>query len=259
MPAIEADKTEGAAGATVGEVRTVTLPVTGMTCAACQSHVERALRETAGVRAAQVNLLTNSARVTFDSALSKPEELIAAVREAGYDAVLPVEAGAAAEGPDAEDRASDEGPLRARAFYTLSAGALVLLLMNAHQWLALAMPVLWSVSPLELDYAALAVTLAGMIWGGGIIYRQAWTATVHGSTNMNTLVALGTGAAFAYSVTATVAPDLFVRYGLQPDVYYDAVLLILGFLLLGRWLDARAKRRTLDALREFANLQPRSA
>jgi len=98
-----------------------------------------------------------------------------------------------------------------------------------------------------------------MIWGGGIIYCQAWIAAIHRSTNMNTLVALGTGAALAYSVAATTIPGVFRRHGLHPDVYYDAVLLIIGFLLLGRWLDARAKRRTLDALHEFMKLQPQFA
>ncbi|HEY6445905.1 MAG TPA: heavy metal translocating P-type ATPase [Acidobacteriaceae bacterium] len=237
-----------------GPVRTVTLPVTGMSCAACQSHVERALRSTAGVREASVNLLTHSARVSFDAASARPEDLIASIREAGYDAGLPAEPGS-----PAPDRAADEGPLRARALFTLADGLFVLLLMNAHAWFAPALPVLFQISPLALNYAMLAVTLAGMVWGGGIIYRQAWIAATHGGTNMNTLVALGTGAAFAYSLAATVAPELFLRNGLQPDVYYDAVLLILGFLLLGRWLDARAKRRTLDALHEFAQLQPSSA
>ncbi|HEX4007686.1 MAG TPA: heavy metal translocating P-type ATPase [Acidobacteriaceae bacterium] len=254
MSATEIDRAEKAAGSGAEAMRTVTLPVTGMTCAACQSHVERALRETAGVREASVNLLTNSARVSFDTSLAKPENLIASVRDAGYDAELPAETG-----EPAGDQAADEGPLRARAFYTLAAGVLVVLLMNAHQWVAFVAPILWRVPPLALDFTMLAVTLAGMVWGGGIIYRQAWSAAVHRSTNMNTLVALGTGAAFAYSVVATVAPQVFVRNGLQPDVYYDAVLLILGFLLLGRWLDARAKRRTLDALHAFAALQPRWA
>jgi Cu+-exporting ATPase len=225
-----------------------------MTCAACQSHVEHALRSTAGVREASVNLLTNSARVTFDPALTQPQDLIASVRESGYDAALPAEPGAAAT-----DTAADEGSLRAKAFFTLAAGLFVMLLMGAHQWLAPAAPILFRISPLVLEYVMLAVTLAGMIWGGGIIYRAAWNAAVHRGTNMNTLVALGTGAALAWSVTATLAPSLFTRYGLKPDVYYDAVLLILGFLLLGRWLDARAKRRTLDALHEFMKLQPHSA
>ena len=232
----------------------LTLSVIGMTCAACQSHVERALRSTAGVRDASVNLLANSARVSFNPAVAKLEDLIASVREAGYDATLPNDSAAAAD-----ETAADEGLLRAKALFTLSGGILVLLLMNAQHWLAPISPVLFAVSPRTLQYVMLAITLAGMIWGGGIVYRQAWIAAIHRATNMNTLVALGTGAALAYSLAATTMPGVFHRHGLHPDVYYDAVLLILGFLLLGRWLDARAKRRTLDALHAFMKLQPQSA
>lgn len=243
MPATETVRQEKRP-AVSAKTRTVTLPVIGMSCAACQGHVERALRGTTGVREATVNLLNNSARVTFDAGLSKPEDLIASVREAGYDAAMPVEAGA-----QAPDTAADERPLRMKAIFTLAGGVLVLATMQGHAWFA----------PAPMNYAMLVISLVGMVWGGGIIYRQAWTAAIHRSTNMNTLVALGTGAAFLYSVTATVAPSVFTRFGLHPDVYYDAVLLILGFLLLGRWLDARAKRRTLDALQEFMKLQPSSA
>ena len=254
MPAIDVERGEKSASTSEPVLRTVNLPVIGMSCAACQSHVERALRETAGVQEATVNLLANSARVRFNPAVSEPADLIAAVRKAGYDATLPAAAGASAP-----DTAADEGPLRLRALLTLVGGVLVLLLMNAHRWFAPAAPVLFGTSQRTLEYLMLAITLVGMVWGGGIIYRQAWTATIHRSTNMNTLVALGTGAAFAWSLAATLMPGLFRRHGLQPDVYYDAVLLILAFLLLGRWLDARAKRRTLDALHAFARLQPQSA
>jgi P-type Cu+ transporter len=236
------------------EPRTITLAIAGMACVSCQSHVERALRGTAGVLDATVNLMTNQARVTFDPAQARAEDLTAAVREAGYNAEPATEMGSLVHGA-----ASDEGSLRGRAVVTLTGGVFVLLMMSAHQWFAPAAPVLFRISPVELKYAMLAVTLAGMVWGGDLIYRQAWTAAVHGSTNMNTLVALGTGAAFAYSVAATVGPDYFLRNGLQPDIYYDAVLLILGFLLLGRWLDARAKRRTLDALQQLARLQAQTA
>jgi Cu+-exporting ATPase len=255
MPAIDVEKTEKAAApAATEKSSTVTLPVIGMTCAACQSHVERALRSTAGVRQATVNLLTNSARVTFDPGIARPADLIASVRESGYDAALPADPTATPV-----DTASDEGSLRAKAVFTLAGGVLVMLLMSAHNWLAPVAPVLFGISPRTLQYVMLAITLAGMIWGGGIIYRQAWTAAIHRGTNMNTLVALGTGAALVYSLAATTMPGVFRRNGLHADVYYDAVLLILGFLLLGRWLDARAKRRTLDALHEFMKLQPHSA
>ena len=239
---------------TLPAVRTVTLPVMGMSCAACQGHVERALRGTPGVEEASVNLLTNSARVRFSPGVTTLDNLITSVREAGYDAALPAEAGAVEE-----DRPSEEGALRAKAIFTLAGGVVVLALANAQHWLAPMAPVLFRVTPRDLEWPMLAITVVGMIWGGGIVYRQAWTAAIHRSTNMNTLVALGTGAAFVYSLAATLMPGEFVRHGLKPDVYYDAVLLILGFLLLGRWLDARAKRRTLDALHEFMKLQPQSA
>jgi len=254
MPVTDAEKAEKPNAAAAGPIRTVTLPVIGMTCAACQSHVERALRSAPGVSEATVNLLTNSARVSFNPAISRPEDLIASVRDAGYDAALPSEPGGASG-----ETAADEGSLRTKALFTLIAGFVVLLLMNAHRWFAPAAPVLFATSPRTLEYGMLAITLAGMIWGGGVIYRQAWTAAIHGGTNMNTLVAIGTGAALLYSVAATTMPGLFRRHGLHADVYYDAVLLIIGFLLLGRWLDARAKRRTLDALHEFMKLQPQSA
>ncbi|HEX4311518.1 MAG TPA: heavy metal translocating P-type ATPase [Acidobacteriaceae bacterium] len=251
MPATEIEKPEKQSAPATS---TITLPIIGMTCAACQSHVEHALQSTSGVSSASVNLLANSARVSFDPAIATLEDLIASVRDSGYDANLPQDPTAA---PD--DTAADEGPLRAKALFTLAGGIVVMLLMAAHNWLAPFAPVLFAVSPRTLQYVMLAITLAGMLWGGGIIYRQAWTAAVHRSTNMNTLVALGTGAALAYSIAATTMPGVFRRNGLHADVYYDAVLLILGFLLLGRWLDARAKRRTLDALHEFMKLQPQSA
>jgi Cu+-exporting ATPase len=247
MSASSVEKPEAAAKG--AGVRTVTLPVMGMSCAACQGHVERALRGTPGVREANVNLLTNSARVSFDTSTASVDRLIASVRESGYDAAMPAEPGA-----PAENQPGDEGTLRAKAIFTLVGGVVLLALANAPGWLGAGLPLHRS-----LEWLMLAITLPGMIWGGGIVYRQAWVAAMHRGTNMNTLVALGTGAAFVYSLAATLAPGAFLRHGLQPDVYYDAVLLILGFLLLGRWLDARAKRRTLDALHEFMRLQPQQA
>ncbi|HTV81196.1 MAG TPA: heavy metal translocating P-type ATPase [Acidobacteriaceae bacterium] len=248
MSASSVEKPEAAAARDAG-VRTVTLPVMGMSCAACQGHVERALRGTPGVREANVNLLTNSARVSFNASLTNPENLIASVREAGYDAAMPAETGVSAE-----NQPSDEGKLRAKAIFMLAGGSVVLALANAPHWTGAA-----QLPHRGLEWLMLAITLPGMIWGGGIVYRQAWTAAIHRGTNMNTLVALGTGAAFAYSLAATLAPGIFLRHGMRADVYYDAVLLILGFLLMGRWLDARAKRRTLDALHEFLRLQPQQA
>ncbi len=248
------------------KLETVTLPVTGMTCAACQTHVERALRETPGVDQATVNLMTHNARIVFDPGIAAPQALIEAVREAGYDASLPSPDAAAAR-PEQDADASRS--LRLRAIGAMTAGILIMLLsmplgMGAHPGLfdralmALA-PWLYRIPARPLQFAMLAITAAGMFWAGRAIYRRAWIAARHRSSNMNTLVALGTGAAFFYSAVATLAPGYFLSHGIKPDVYYDSVLLILGFLLLGNWLDERAKHRTLDALEAFAKLQPTSA
>jgi P-type Cu+ transporter len=241
----------------------ITLGVQGMTCAACQAHVERALRETAGVSSASVNLMTHSARVEYEPGVARLESLFDAVREAGYEVSL------ASGRPAGEDRSAQEHGLKLRAFAAIAGGVLVMLLsmplaMHGHpsvfdEAMMLRMPSLYRIPASALKFAMLVITLAGMAWAGGAIYQRAWQAAIHRSSNMNTLVALGTGAAFVYSVAATVFPGFFVAHALSADVYYDSVLLILGFLLLGNWLDARAKRRTLDALHGFAELQPQTA
>ena len=241
----------------------ITLGVEGMTCAACQAHVERALRETEGVTSASVNLMTHSARVVYQPEVARLESLFDAVREAGYDVA------SSASADSDQDHKKQEQRLRLRALAAIIGGVVVMLLsmplaMQGHPgmldriFMPLA-PWLYHTPAAELQYVLLVITLAGMIWAGGVVYQRAWQAARHRSTNMNTLVALGTGAAFLYSVAATVFPGFFLAHGLRADVYYDSVLLILGFLLLGNWLDARAKRRTLDALHGFAALQPQTA
>lgn len=242
--------------------QSITLGVQGMTCAACQAHVERALCETAGVTSASVNLMTHSARVVYQPTVARLETLFDAVREAGYDV-------SSAGESETEDHAKQEAWLKVRAFAAIAGGAGVMLLsmplvMHGHPGLVdrvtmRLLPWLYAVPSPALKYIMLVITLAGMVWAGGAIYQRAWQAATHRSTNMNTLVALGTGAAFVYSVAATLFPEFFLAHDLRADVYYDSVLLILGFLLLGNWLDARAKRRTLDALHGFAELQPKTA
>lgn len=245
---------------------TLSLPITGMTCASCQVHVEHALEATPGVAEASVNLMTNSARVVFDPAIARPEMLIEAVHNAGYEASLPA---AKDLPPAAEDDSHDESALRSKAFATLFAGAVAMLLSmplmasGSHSGfdhlLMRFFPAIYTIPAQALRLILLVLTIAGMFWAGASVYARAWKALLHRSTNMNTLVALGTGSAFVYSVAATFFPHAFLRHGLTPDVYYESVLLILGFLLMGNWLDSRAKRRTVDALRSFAQLQPQDA
>jgi Cu+-exporting ATPase len=237
----------------------LTLPVLGMTCASCQHHVEEALRATAGVDSARVDLMAHRASVVFDPALAAPEQLVEAIRGAGYDAVLP----RAGEGHGHAEHAVAGADLKA--WVTLVAGAAAMLLAMplgtepgmgigaADSFLVRVCPWLYEVPADGLRWFLLAMTAAVVAWAGRGIYVSAISALRHGTTNMNTLVSLGTGVAFAYSTYATIAP------GQGRNVYFDAVLLIVGFLLLGKSLEGRAKRRALAALDSLSRLRPVSA
>jgi Cu+-exporting ATPase len=217
--------------------------------------VEEALRATAGVEQARVDLMAHRANVVFDPALAAPEQLVEAIRGAGYDAVLPRTGEGGGRGDNAEARAD------LKAWVTLAAGATAMLLAMplgaemgaADSFLVRVCPWLYEIPADELRWFLLAMTAAVVAWAGRGIYLSAIRALGHGATNMNTLVSLGTGVAFAYSVYATIAP----APGRQ--VYFDAVLLIIGFLLLGKSLEGRAKRRALSALDSLARLRPVSA
>jgi len=235
----------------------LTLPVLGMTCASCQHHVEEALRATAGVESAHVDLMAHRASVVFNSAMAGPEQLVAAIRGAGYDAVLPRSADAAAGQQDGE-RTSESAR---KAWVTLAAGALAMLLamplgsqMGAldHTLMRL-LPWLYALPAAPLRWFLLILTAAIVSWAGRGIYLSAIRALRHGATNMNTLVGLGTSVAFLYSAYATVWPAT------GREIYFDAVLLIVGFLLLGKSLEASAKRRALAALDSLSRLRPVTA
>ena len=228
-----------------------------MTCASCQHHVEEALRATAGVESAHVDLMAHRASVVFDPAMAAPEQLVEAIRGAGYDAVLP-RSGDSAAGAQERDRTSESAW---KAGVTLCAGAVAMLLamplgsqMGAFdRALMRLVPWLYALPVELLRWFLLALTAVVVVWAGRGIYLSAIRALRHGATNMNTLVGLGTGVAFLYSAFATLWPAP------GRDVYFDAVLLILGFLLLGKSLEGRARRRALAALDALSRLRPVTA
>jgi len=117
----------------------------------------------------------------------------------------------------------------------------------------------YAIDPDVLSIGMLLTTLAVMAWAGRHFYTRAWAAARHGAADMNTLIAVGTGVAFIYSAVATFAPAFFASRGVAPDVYYEAVILITAFILMGNAFEARAKRSTASALRALANLRPRTA
>jgi Cu+-exporting ATPase len=121
------------------------------------------------------------------------------------------------------------------------------------------LPVLYAVPTTALSYGLMALTAAIMLWAGRRFYVRAWKAFMHRSADMNTLIAIGTGAAFLFSAFATIAPEIFVSRGIAPDVYYEAVIIIIAFILGGNALEARAKAGTSSAIRKLIDLRPATA
>jgi Cu+-exporting ATPase len=261
------------------------LNVSGMTCAACQGRVQRALEQTPGVLGASVNLLTGDASVTYDPARITPDAVAEAVRTTGYGADVPAPFRTAAGEQAERDRALAEEyrSLRLKAGVSLVIGLLAMLvsmpIMSAHahavgaagdpfmRWVAerldptlsAALPWLYAIDHLVLLKALLVATTGVILFAGRDFYVRAWRAFRHHTADMNTLIAVGTGAAYLYSVVATIAPRLLARSGVPPDVYYEAVIIIIALILAGNALEARAKGHTATALRGLIALQPKTA
>lgn len=263
----------------------VVIPVTGMTCAACQARVQRTLGRTPGVADASVNLMMNSATVEYDPAVTDAAALVQVIRDTGYGAELPSEDVSALEEQAKRDSAGEREflQLRFKAIVSAIAGAIAMIvsmpLMVAPEhaegavadpfmrWamesmtpaLRSVMPWLYDIPHAVLSWGLLLLTLFIMSWAGRHFYTRAWNAFRHHSADMNTLVAVGTSAAFVYSAMATIAPGFFLANGVMPDVYYEAVVIIIALILTGNAFEARAKRQTSVALRALADLQPKTA
>jgi len=291
----------------------ITIPVVGMTCASCVRRVERALSEKEGVAEASVNFAAEKASVTYEPTTS-PDELIGAIRDAGYGAEVretsfgvtglscascvgrveravkkvpgivdvtvnlstekatveylagEVDVGTiertiegAGYGVVREEEASVEDVhereyRKLKGHFLLAAALTALILVGSlpHMLgLMLPFPTGW------LNLALLLLATPVQFWAGSRFYGGAWGALKHGQANMNTLVVMGTSAAYLYSVVATLAPQLFAAG--RADVYFDTSALIITLILLGRLLEARAKRRTNESVKKLAGLQAKTA
>ncbi|HEX5415268.1 MAG TPA: copper ion binding protein, partial [Chloroflexota bacterium] len=219
------------------------LPIEGMTCASCVRRVERSLTKVPGVQDASVNLATELARVSFDPSVVGLPQLKEAVAKAGYQVgeitatTTPAQDLAGVQplpGEETLDRYESErrrelDDLKHKAFVSLGVGLAMMLLMYL---------------PLGIDMLLLAPALliaATLVqfWAGRGFYEAAWAAARHGSTNMNTLVAVGTSVAYGYSAFVTLWPSLASRWGFPYHLYYETAVTIIALILMGRWLEAR--------------------
>lgn len=230
------------------------LGVTGMTCTSCSSRVERKLNKLEGV-SASVNFATEAAAIEYDSQTVSPQELISVVEGAGYGAFDM--AAAKAEEPQAEKN-SDGGLLRR----TIISGALSLPLMVVSMWPALQFQ--------NWQWACAIVATIIFVFGGAPFHTATWTNLKHGSFTMDTLITMGTSAAYFWSLWALFfgnagEPGMKMHMTLDANaaqmdhIYFESVGMVITFLLLGRWFEARAKGQSSEALRELLSLGAKEA
>ncbi len=221
------------------------LKIEGMTCAACVRRVEGALRKLPGVSEASVSFATERARVSFDPALASPATLARAVEAAGYAV-----AGAVPDAPPDGERRE-----LVRDVAVAAAASVPLLVLGMSHG---AIPFAGTPAGRALQLVLATVVVLGP---GRRFFRLALAALRHRAADMNTLVALGTGAAYAYSAAAVLVPDLFphAAHGHVPHLYFEAAGAIVTFVLAGKLLEARARRRLSDAVTALVALAPRTA
>jgi P-type Cu+ transporter len=264
----------------------VTIPVTGMTCAACQSFIQRTLAAQAGVQDAGVNLMLNNATVTFDPGVTSISSLVETIRSTGYGAEVPALHSSAfveQEENDA-DQLREYRQLRLKAAVSLIAGLFAMVLSMPLMSMSSAggtermkdplmawtmrvidpalrkmLPWMYDLNDNVIRWVLFAFATFVLVWAGRRFYTKAWAALLHKTADMNTLVTLGTGAAYLYSVASTIAPSFFVAHDIAPDVYFEAAILIVGLVLTGNALESRAKGQTVSALRKLVQLQPKTA
>jgi Cu+-exporting ATPase len=268
------------------EPQRVTLPVSGMTCAACQSFIQKTLAQQPGVEDAAVNLMLNNATITFDPHTTTPAALVEAIRTTGYGAELPDQHQSILEEQEKNDTGQQREyeRLRLKSTVSLVAGVIAMILSMplmgmtgsvgmAHMkdplmiWsmrvidppLRRALPWMYLLSDDVIRWTLFALATLIACWAGRHFYVKAWSALMHRTADMNTLVALGTGAAYLYSAASTLAPGFFLAHGIAPDVYFEAAILIIALVLLGNTLESRAKGQTSLALRKLVQLQPKTA
>ncbi len=224
----------------------VTLGIGGMTCASCVDHVERALKKAEGVVSANVNLATERATIEYVPGVSSISDIRHAVEDAGYSVVAVI-------GDEDDDAATpkDVSVLRKKFIFSLMMAGVIMALMFS--------PGVMDALPFRLDFLLLALAAPVQFWAGRHFYTGAWGALKHRTSNMNTLIAVGTSVAFFYSVAVTFLGGSTFFRSFEAETYFDTSTAIIGLVLLGKYLEARAKSRASNAIKALMGLQPKTA
>lgn len=227
-----------------------TFSIKGMHCASCVMTLEGSLGKVPGVAKATVNLATEKATVDYDATQVTDQDLASAVANVGYQARINEEV--QTEDQEKTERAKEIKELKTKVIVSLMLGALIL-------WGSF--PGLMNTAPAILKnfWVQLLFATPVQFWAGFSFYRAALSSLRHRTANMDTLVALGTTVAYAYSAVVTLFPHVVSRIGIHPEPYFDVATIIIGLILLGRYFEARAKAGTGEAIKKLVGLQAKTA
>jgi len=227
--------------------------VAGITCASCVSRVEAKLSGLDGVATARVNLATEKAVIEYLPAVTGLENFQSALEDIGYQLNPDEEDDSKSE--DEEQRHDRELRLLKIKFITSAVLGAVIMLSG----MQVTLPVLPNAGSPFFHFWLFVLATPVQFWAGGQFYRGAWTGLKHGYADMNTLIAVGTSSAYFFSAFATFFPSSLKFLGQEAIVYYDTSAMIIALVLLGRWLEARAKSRASSAIKKLMGLQPKTA
>ena len=264
------------------ETERVDLPITGMTCASCANRIEKSLKKAEGVSDATVNLATERATVHFDPGVTGVDSIVGTIRSAGYDAIVPQSAihdahampdGGAMHGGHSMTEMTDMrdahahvheynyAELKKKFIVAAVLGLPVLIMAMSHGRIA------------ALDFPGarwvqFILTTPVVFYSGSQFFKAAWRTARHMAADMNTLIAVGTGAAYVYSVAALIFPGFFGAasmkgpagpHAMQPPLYFEAAAVIIALILLGRMMESRAKGSATAAISKLLGLQAKTA
>ncbi|MEH2170181.1 MAG: heavy metal translocating P-type ATPase [Nostoc sp.] len=236
---------------------TLTLKLRGMSCAACANNIEKAIRSVSGVIDCNVNFGAEQATIKYDRSLANLEKIQAAIASAGYSSDS-LQEELLFEEDDAE-KASRQALQRQLSLKVVVGGviSIFLLLGSLPMMTGLNLPLIPSF--LQNPWVQLVLTTPVVFWCGGSFYRNGWKSLKRHTATMDTLIALGTSAAYLYSLFVTLFPKFFIAQGLIPHLYYEVAAIVITLILLGRLLENRARGQTSEAIRKLIGLQARDA
>ncbi|MBN3881179.1 MULTISPECIES: heavy metal translocating P-type ATPase [unclassified Nostoc] len=236
---------------------TLTLKLRGMSCAACANNIEKAIRSVSGVIDCNVNFGAEQATIKYDRSLANLEKIQAAIASAGYSSDS-LQEELLSEEDDAE-KASRRALQHQLSLKVVVGGviSIFLLLGSLPMMTGLNLPLIPNF--LQNSWVQLVLTTPVVFWCGGSFYRNGWKSLKRHTATMDTLIALGTSAAYLYSLFVTIFPKFFIAQGLIPHIYYEVAAIVITLILLGRLLENRARGQTSEAIRKLIGLQARDA